>query len=143
MADEIDIRRPTFTNWRQRFDFYTSWENGKYFFADDPVFEPNDYPFPKMVSFFVKQNGKPVIVNRDVNGNIIYPDTSPDFTIQVGVDWFEENLKRTIRYKKKWTEYDKDQLGNLLLYLEQIKSNGFRAGILSKQEFAAIAPKKK
>lgn len=54
-----------------------------------------------------------------------------------------ERLEHTIRYKKKWNNYNTYVLAALSQYVDYCEQGGYTKCILSKTEFANIAAKKK
>tara|TARA_R110000850_G_scaffold107837_2_gene219640 strand:- start:1916 stop:2293 length:378 start_codon:yes stop_codon:yes gene_type:complete len=114
-------------------------EGWKSYFSD-PAFEHGDTPKADVISYFCKRKEGEVEV--DITKKPI--EKIVDFEILVDVEYVKVNLNRTLRYKKKWYgEQDTYKFVALQNYLDQCLSGGYKKCLLSKQEFAMIAPKKK
>lgn len=112
-------------------------ENGWKCYHNDPAFSPDDTPNARVISFFIKggdwEKGDLLVSN---------PPTQ-EYTYEVTPDWLRTNLNRVLSYTKKWNDYKLYQCIALQNYLDQLENGGYRKGILSKQEYAMLAPKKK
>lgn len=102
---------------------------------DHPFFQ-GDSPVAKVVSPFSKRT-----VLADNGGSPVPKEVV--FSHVVKSDWLEERLNHTIRYTRKWNDYNIYQTSSLQLYLDEIKSGGYKFGLISGQEMALLMPSKK
>lgn len=106
-------------------------ENGWKSYFNDPFFE-GDAPTAKVISYFTKGDRyKDAVPIKEVEYDLIVEAT-----------WFKERLNHTIKYKRKWNDYDIYQLSALQEYLNQIECGNYKKALLSRGEFASIAGKK-
>ena len=112
-------------------------ENGwRLLYKNDPAFEYNDIPVAKVISFFLKRRSNEAEVDLTKQTKILV-----DFEIKFDVSWLHHHLDHTIKYKRKWNDYNLALLGNLQHYLNQCVDGGYKKCILSKQEYMQIKAK--
>lgn len=115
-------------------------EDGWKSYFSDPAFEHGDTPVASVISYFCKRKeGEPEV---DITKKPI--EKVIDYEILCDVEWVKVNLNKTLRYKRKWYgEQDTYKFVALQNYLDQCIGGGYKKCLLSKQEFAMIATKKR
>lgn len=108
-------------------------------YKDDPAFAHGEAPAAKVISFFCKRKPNDPEVNTSKQ-----TIKSVDFDILCNIGWCRFHLDRTLKYKRKWYgEQDIYKFVALQDYISQCENGNFSKCLLSKQEFASIAPKRK
>ena len=117
----------------------TGW---KTFYGSDPTFEHGESPAAKVISYFVKRKANEPEVNLVDDKEIL--EKTLDYDLMVNVKWLDFNLKRVLRYKKKWYgDNDIYKYVVLVNYVDQCKKGKYTKCIISKQEYMMIKPQPK
>ena len=112
-------------------------------FTNDPAFSYDDTPISKkVISYFVKRKANEPEVNLVDDKEIV--EKTLDYDLMVNVKWLDFNLKRVLRYKKKWYgDADIYKYVVLVDYVDQCKKGKYTKCIISKQEYMLVKPQPK
>jgi hypothetical protein len=117
----------------------TGW---KTFYGGDPAFVHGESPAAKVISYFVKRKPNEPEVNLVDDKEIV--EKGVDYDLMVNVKWLDFNLKRVLRYKKKWYgDTDIYKYVVLVNYVDQCKKGKYTKCIISKQEYMLVKPQPK